>query len=44
MGLGLAICKLIIEVHGGRIGVHSQVGSGSCFYFDLPLAEPYSPI
>jgi len=39
IGLGLAICKLIIEVHGGQIGVQSQVGAGSLFYFTLPLAE-----
>jgi signal transduction histidine kinase len=39
IGLGLAICKLIVEVHGGQIGVESQLGSGSCFYFVLPRAE-----
>lgn len=37
IGLGLSICKAIIESHGGRIGVVSQIGEGSSFYFDLPV-------
>ena len=36
-GLGLAICKSIIEAHGGVIGVRSDGESGCCFYFRLPL-------
>ena len=37
-GMGLAICKAIVEAHGGAVGVTSQVGSGSVFHFDLPLS------
>jgi two-component system, OmpR family, sensor histidine kinase KdpD len=36
-GMGLAICKAIIEAHGGQLGVTSQLGHGSVFYFSLPL-------
>jgi signal transduction histidine kinase len=38
LGLGLAICKRIVEAHGGVIGVRSQDGGGSCFEFSLPRA------
>jgi len=37
-GMGLAIAKAIIEAHGGTIGVTSQLGHGSVFYFTLPVA------
>jgi len=38
-GLGLAIAKSLIEAMGGRIGVESQAGQGSEFWFTLPLAR-----
>ncbi len=38
-GLGLAISKLIIVSHGGNLGAESAAGSGSTFWFSLPLDE-----
>ncbi len=38
-GMGLAIAKVIVEAHGGTVGVVSQLGNGSVFSFTLPLEK-----
>jgi signal transduction histidine kinase/CheY-like chemotaxis protein len=36
-GLGLAITSRLVELHGGKLGIESRPGAGTCFYFSLPL-------
>lgn len=41
-GLGLALCKRLVEGMGGTLGVHSKLNQGSCFWFTLVLNKPIS--
>ena len=39
-GLGLALVKEIVELHGGQVFLESEVGRGTTFWFELPITEP----
>jgi len=41
-GLGLVLVKRIVELHGGKVGLRSKVGVGSCFMIDLPYIDTVS--
>jgi signal transduction histidine kinase len=38
-GLGLKISREIVQMHGGDMGIESELGVGSLFYFKLPIAK-----
>ncbi|MGA7625834.1 MAG: CHASE3 domain-containing protein, partial [Candidatus Acidiferrales bacterium] len=43
-GLGLAITQRLVELHGAELGLESQPGQGSCFYFSLPFVPAFADL
>jgi len=43
-GLGLAITQRLVELHGAELGLESQPGQGSCFYFSLPFVQAFADV
>ena len=43
LGIGLALVRRLVEMHGGRVEVHSEIGQGSEFVVRLPLVQPVAP-
>jgi len=44
MGIGLSICRTIVEAHGGRIWAEDRPGGGTVFSFTLPRAAEYDRV
>jgi signal transduction histidine kinase len=41
-GIGLLLCKELVELNGGKLSVKSTAGKGTTFYFNLPLIKAYA--